>query len=1120
MARKLLPLALQRYQFGEPSGIVVVGGICALEVSSHLMDSAFQGTNLKLSPNFCGVGNRPIVEGEGPQHRRLPTVIVAKDPAKVRRLSRPEALQRPGEQLKGGLVVGFLKGICREVDAHQPGVVGEHGSKQLELGSILSGEPHVGRWRRPRRTRRCPHEPQDLVEVDAGAASQHRGVLLANEGVWMAPDQLSGAANRLDPDLRLPQVDILQLAADGIEDQRLAVVYRLAKCLGISGGDQICRVGASGKFGNANVEIAGRRHVDATPRRSGAGGICIECQNHLLGEAAQKVEVPLPQSRAAGGYGHRHAGLVQRDDVGVSLDHNRVTGPDDLRLGPMQAVEKARLVIQRPLGRVEILGSVPLEQPRTKADGIATKIVDREHHSAPESIYEAAAPAARRQPGRHHDIVAHTLRAQSINEVVPAGGRVADLESVDDVGVVAAGPQVASRRSGIPTGLQSVVVEGNGCFDSRSERLASFLPLGRIGIWLDIDAGTAGQKLDCFRKREALGVFEEAEDVTRVAAAEAVVQATSGIERHRGGLLVMERADRHHRTPGLANLGDLGYKLEQIGGDANPLDVFSAVGHYRECTARRVSLREGSQPYRDAMTWNRSGHLSRLTDAAIDVAVIGGGIVGGGTALDLAERGASVALVERDDFAAGTSSKSTKLFHGGIRYMPQLRFGLVREGLREQVVLAEIADYLYRPLDFVVPLYKGVSFGDLPRLLGHHRIVPTALRVGLFLYGRLGRRSDGHRRVGAAETRELAPGLLADGLKGAFVYGDAQTDDARLTIGVIKAAVARDAIALNHAEVIKVEPDNGGYRLTMRNMLDGAESTFTARAVVAAPGSCVAPVPLGTPPMPLRYSRGSHLITTADEVGLTESAVVLPETEDRRILYMVPWLGHALIGTTDVASDGENGRPLATTAEIDYLRRHAARYTGVSPVPKTTFAGTRALAATGSGPTSSATRKHVIQQPAPGFFQVAGGKLTGYRRIAEEVGDRAAKAIGLDRPSTTASVAIAGAGGPPGEGRLWSRYGSLANDVAALAEDDPALGESFEDGSLAAEVVYAVSHEAAATVADVTLRRTRLSWLTADHGRAAAAPIADLMAAQLAWDAARRNAEIQRFEEELVAEGL
>lgn len=519
------------------------------------------------------------------------------------------------------------------------------------------------------------------------------------------------------------------------------------------------------------------------------------------------------------------------------------------------------------------------------------------------------------------------------------------------------------------------------------------------------------------------------------------------------------------------------------------------------------------------MTWARSDHLARLGDATVDVAVIGGGIVGGGVALDLAARGAGVALVERVDFAAGTSGKSTKLIHGGIRYLPQLRFGLVREGLREQRVLAETAGYLMRPLDFVIPLYRGVSFGDLPRLLGQHRVIPTALRAGLLLYDLMGRRTQRHRRVDAATAGELAPCLLANGLEGAFVYQDTQTEDARLTIGIIKAAADRGAVAVNHAEVVAVAGHDAGYRLEVRDHLSETTLHLTARAVVSTAGAAVTPTPPSVEPISLRYSRGSHLILQAADVGLAAAAVVLPETEDRRIMYMLPWLGHALVGTTDVASDGDGGHPTASAEEIEYLVRHVARFTGTRPHPMTTFAGTRALAPA-RGPTARASRQHVIRRLAPGFIQVAGGKLTGYRIIAAAAADAAARTIGLDRSSTTDSVPIAGAGGA-GAGRLWERYGALGADVEALMASAPApAGTSLPDGSVAAEVAYTVRHEAAATLGDFALRRTRLSWLTPDHGRAAAARLAQLMGDELGWDAVRRAAEVDRFEAELIREGL
>jgi glycerol-3-phosphate dehydrogenase len=520
-----------------------------------------------------------------------------------------------------------------------------------------------------------------------------------------------------------------------------------------------------------------------------------------------------------------------------------------------------------------------------------------------------------------------------------------------------------------------------------------------------------------------------------------------------------------------------------------------------------------------AMAWTRADHLTQLDNGSFDVAVIGGGIVGAGAALDLATRGASVAVIEQADFASGTSSKSTKLLHGGIRYLPQFRFGLVREGLLEQRILAETADYLYRPLDFVIPLYRGVSFGDLPAVFGHHRVVPTALRLGLFLYDRMGRRQQGHRRVGADEALTLAPGLRRQGLKGAFVYGDAQTDDARLTIGVMKAAVDRGAVAVNHARVHGVAAHGSSYLLTVQDATGPGSFTLAASTVIAAGGAFAPPQPAAEPPITLRYSRGSHIIIRQADIGLTDTAVVIPETEDERILYMIPWLGHGLVGTTDVESDGDGGHPVASSEEIDYLKRHVARFTGRSPSVLSSFAGTRALAA-GQGSSSKASRKERIVEIAPGFFQVAGGKLTGYRLIAAEVADKVASTVGLDQPSTTATVPIAGAGEPHREGPLWRRYGSAGREVQALIDAHPRLGAAFDDGSLGAEVVYAVREEAAATIGDLALRRTHLAWFTPDHGRSAAIDVAQLMGDELGWDESQRAGEIERFEAELALEGL
>ena len=236
-------------------------------------------------------------------------------------------------------------------------------------------------------------------------------------------------------------------------------------------------------------------------------------------------------------------------------------------------------------------------------------------------------------------------------------------------------------------------------------------------------------------------------------------------------------------------------------------------------------------------TWVRHRQLERLAATAqLDTLVVGGGVVGAGVALDAAARGLRVALVDRSDFGAGTSSRSTKLLHGGIRYMPQFRFGLVREGLLEQKVLHKTADYLYEPLEFILPLYRQRGFGDVPRLLRNPRLIPLALRAGLILYDVLGARRDGrHYRVTADEVHRMAPLLSTEGLRGGFVYTDALTDDARLGLAVTRTAVERfGALAVNWTEAIAVHHDGTGYLIHLHDRLGDTHLEVRARTVVAA----------------------------------------------------------------------------------------------------------------------------------------------------------------------------------------------------------------------------------------------------------------------------------------------
>jgi glycerol-3-phosphate dehydrogenase len=538
--------------------------------------------------------------------------------------------------------------------------------------------------------------------------------------------------------------------------------------------------------------------------------------------------------------------------------------------------------------------------------------------------------------------------------------------------------------------------------------------------------------------------------------------------------------------------------------------------------------------------WSRADHVGRLRDEGpFDVLVIGGGITGCGAALDLAARGAHVALVEQADFAAGTSSRSTKLLHGGVRYLPQLHLRLVAEGLREQKVLARNADHLFRPLEFVVPLYEQHGFASAPRWLSTGRRAAGSLRLALTAYDLLGGRDrpgQRHRGLDADAVQALFPKLRPEGLHGGCAYSDAQTQDARLVISVAKTAVRCGAVAVNRVRVDALDATGDRWRARVTDTATGAVDSVTARAVLAATGAFAVPSG-GRRDLPLVLSKGTHVLVPRDAVGLGEHALVLPETEDRRVMYLVPWLGHALIGTTDVPYGDEPGRPRASDEEVDYLLRHVAAYLDVEPIePLSTFAGVRALASDARHGTGRASREHVVRELAPGYVAVAGGKLTTYRRIAAEAADRVADHVGLRRASTSADVPLAGAwdGTRPdialaaltGAGldadaaaTVVGRYGADALAIAEVCRAEPCWATPLGSGVLA-EAVFAVRDEAAVEVADVTLRRTVLALSTRDHARAHAAAVADAMGAELDWTRPQRAAAIARHEAALVAEGL
>lgn len=540
-------------------------------------------------------------------------------------------------------------------------------------------------------------------------------------------------------------------------------------------------------------------------------------------------------------------------------------------------------------------------------------------------------------------------------------------------------------------------------------------------------------------------------------------------------------------------------------------------------------------------TWTRERHARDLSAGDLfDVAVVGGGITGAGAALDLASRGLRVALLERSDFAQGTSSRSTKLFHGGIRYLPHYEFNLVAEGLREQRVLVEIADFLFDPLEFLIPLYADRGIADAPSWASRGWKAPLALQAGLMLYdtlGGFGRPGKRARRVGPAAALAVVPTLRTESLTGGFVYSDAQTDDARLVITVLKTAVrAHGATAVGRVRVDALRPRGDTYELEAADLESGNHVVVRARSVVLATGAFTPPGLPGAPEFQLVRSKGSHLIVEREALGLGNTAIVLPETDDGRVLYIIPWLGHAMIGTTDTAYAADPTHPTVGSGDSEYLVRHVRSYLDVPEFePLSEFAGLRALAG-GEGDTARASREHKIDEPAPGVVRVAGGKLTTYRRIAAEASDRAARHLGSRSRSRTKDLPLIGTGAAPGplERRLTSagipteaataiagRYGGEAVRIAELAEQRPELAEPFSDGrSVAAEVVHAMRHEGAATIADITLRRTHLAWFSSDHARKDAARIAELAGEELGWSATERERRLADHDAELVAEGL
>ncbi len=524
---------------------------------------------------------------------------------------------------------------------------------------------------------------------------------------------------------------------------------------------------------------------------------------------------------------------------------------------------------------------------------------------------------------------------------------------------------------------------------------------------------------------------------------------------------------------------------------------------------------------------SRLAHLRRLTSSHLDVVVIGGGITGAGVALDAASRGYSVGLVEQADFASGTSSRSTKLIHGGIRYLAKGQMHLVREALHERTVLLRLAPWLVRPQPFLIPLY-----GHLRRPLGVRvpftlrRLAPLGVRIGLWGYDRFARSGPlAHRRVSRDEVGQLAPGLVREGLQAAYIYYDARTDDVRLTLTVLATSRRYGASTGNYARVCEFLYRSAritGVRIEDR--LTGQIHEVAARHVVNATGiwsERVAELD-APPPMRIRHSKGIHLVLQKGCLA-SDTSVVIPETDDGRLLFLTPWVGHMLLGTTDDPYAGPLDAPEATAGEIVYLLEHANRYLRPPVGPDKIaglYAGLRPLIASRDAAPSNLSREHAVVTSPSGLISIVGGKLTSYRKMAEDTVDEIVRRDGEYRPCRTASLALAGTEGweeareelaasglrADQQEHLIVAYGARVQEILAIAKEtaDLRLPLTPDEPVLSAEVLYACRAEMCVSLEDFMFLRSRLSIVAEDAGAAVVEHVANLMTAELGWDAAER----------------
>lgn len=534
----------------------------------------------------------------------------------------------------------------------------------------------------------------------------------------------------------------------------------------------------------------------------------------------------------------------------------------------------------------------------------------------------------------------------------------------------------------------------------------------------------------------------------------------------------------------------------------------------------------------------RQQSIDRLASGSeLDLLVIGGGVVGSGCALDAVTRGLSTGLVEKRDFASGTSSRSSKLIHGGLRYLEMLDFGLVREALQERgLLLTRLAPHLVRPVPFLYPLTKAV-------------VERPYVEAGLTLYDTMARglgTAAGlpwHRHLSRRHALRIAPALKRSALKGAVLYYDAKVDDARHTMEVARTAASYGAhVATRVAAVGFLRQGERVTGIRAVDQVSGRAFEVPARQVVNATGVWTDETQAMVGErgqFHVRASKGIHLVVPRDRIHSTSGIILRTATS---VLFVIPWGRHWIIGTTDTDWNLDKAHPAATSADIAYLldnvntvlttRLTQADVEGV-------YAGLRPLLAGESDVTSKLSREHIVTHPTPGLVVVAGGKYTTYRVMAKDAIDEAARALGGDvPPSVTDDIPLVGA---VGYHALWNRrralavesglhveriekmlmrHGVLITEILDLVAVDPSLGEPMPGGEdyLKAEIVYAASHEGALHLDDILARRTRLSIETWDRAVGASGAAGELVAPILGWDEGTIAEEVEHYRQRVEAE--